>query len=62
MTLRDKAVALSRTLNAIVAALELVEESEYAREMAAFLKPFVVRYDQAVFVTGSGEHAAAAID
>jgi len=45
-----------------VAALEQVEDPEYAREMVALLKRVVARYDQAVFVTRSREQAAAAVD
>ena len=62
MMLRDKAIALSRTLNAIVAALEQYQGAEYAREMAACLKSVVARYDQAVYVTRSRKQAAAAVD
>ena len=62
MSLRDKAIALSRTLNAIATALEQIQDSEYTREIAAFLKPIVAQYDQAVYVTRSREQAAAAID
>ena len=62
MTLRDDAIALSRTLNGIVTALEQVEDSIYMRELATFLKPVVSQYDQAVYATRSREQAAAAID
>ena len=62
MSLRDKAIALSQTLNAVVAALERYQESDYIRELAAYLTPVVARYDEAVYVTRSREHAAAAID
>lgn len=62
MTLRNRAITLSRTLNAIVAALEQYQDSEYTRELAAFLKPVVAQYDQAVYETRSREQAAAAID
>ena len=60
--LRDKAIALSQTLNAVVAALEKYQRSEYITELAAYLSPIVARYDEAVYVSRSREQAAAAID
>jgi len=57
MTLRDEAIALRRNLSAIVAVLEQVAGSEHPRELAAFLKPLVRQYDEAVHVTRSREQA-----
>ena len=60
--LRDKAIALSQTLNAIVTCLAQYRGSDYPGELAALMKPIVAEYDDAVFVTRSRERAAAAID
>lgn len=62
MVLRDKAIALSQTLSAIVAGLEQYRASDYPRQLAAVLKPIVAEYDDAVFVSRSRTRAAAAID
>ncbi|MGD2141483.1 MAG: hypothetical protein PVH25_13885 [Burkholderiales bacterium] len=62
MALRDKAIALSLSLNAIVTGLEQYRGSNYPGQLAAFLKPLVEEYDAAVYVMRSREQAAAAID